>query len=127
MCHQTVSLVARHLEANGMPTVVFGTARDIVEYAGVPRFVFSDFPLGSPCGRPFDAAMQRDIVRIALELLATASKPATTVQAPYVWSEDDSWKRLIFTKERPFLEGEAYEHWMKAKENYRRLKREGKI
>src|SRR5204862_8193502 len=41
VCHQTVSLVARHLEANGLPTVVMGCAKDIVEYCGVPRFVFS--------------------------------------------------------------------------------------
>ena len=36
MCHQTVSLVARHLEASGIPTVVVGCARDIVEECGVP-------------------------------------------------------------------------------------------
>ncbi len=122
-----MSLIARHLEANGIPTVVFGCARDIVEYAGVPRFVFSDFPLGSPCGRPFDAAMQRDIVGMGLRLLETAPGPGTTIQTPYVWSDDTSWKRLIFTKEQPFLEGEAYEHWMEAKGSYRELKRGGKI
>jgi hypothetical protein len=122
-----VSLIARHLEANGIPTVVFGCARDIVEYVGVPRFVFSDFPLGSPCGRPFDVAMQRDIVRMGLQLLETAPRPGTTIQTPYVWSDDTSWKRLIFTKEQPFMEGEAYEHWIKAKETYRELKRGGKI
>lgn len=127
MCHQTVSLVARHLEANGIPTVVMGTARDIVEYAGVPRFVFTDFPLGNPCGRPFDVPMQREIVRAALDLLASASAPGTTVQTPFVWSADTSWKRLIFSKERPFLEGKAYEHWIEAKEKYRELKKEGKI
>ncbi len=122
-----MSLVARHLEANGIPTVVFGTARDIVEYAGVPRFVFTNFPLGATCGRPFDAAMQREIVDAGLRLLETAQAPAPTVVTPYVWSDDDSWKRLIFTKEQPFLEGEAYEHWMKAKEKYRQLKQEGKV
>src|SRR6266516_391553 len=34
VCHQTVSLVARHLEANGIPTVVMGCAKDIVEHCG---------------------------------------------------------------------------------------------
>ena len=33
-----------------MPTVIVGSARDVVEECGVPRFVFSDFPLGNPCG-----------------------------------------------------------------------------
>jgi D-proline reductase (dithiol) PrdB len=127
VCHQTVSLVARHLETNGIPTVVFGTARDIVEYAGVPRFVFTNFPLGATCGRPFDAVMQREIIDTGLRLLETAHAPAPTVVTPYVWSGDDRWKHLIFTKEQPFLEGEAYEHWMKAKEKYRQLKQEGKV
>jgi len=40
VCHQTVSLVARHLETNGIPTVVLGCAKDIVEHCGVPRFLF---------------------------------------------------------------------------------------
>ncbi len=44
VCHQTCSLVARHLEANGIATVVMGCAKDIVEHAAVPRFLFSDFP-----------------------------------------------------------------------------------
>jgi len=49
-----VSLIARHLEANGIPTVIVGCAKDIVEQAGVPRFLWSDFPLGNSCGRPGD-------------------------------------------------------------------------
>ena len=47
VCHQTIALVARHLEANGISTVVMGCAKDIVEHAAVPRFLFSDFPLGN--------------------------------------------------------------------------------
>ena len=92
MCHQTVSLVARHLEANGIATVVLGSARDIVEHCGVPRFVFTDFPLGNPCGKPWDVAMQRDIVGIGLDLLESARAPRTTVQTPFVWSADHSWR-----------------------------------
>jgi hypothetical protein len=88
-----VSLVARHLEANGIPTVVVGSARDIVEECGVARFLFSDFPLGNPAGKPWDAEMQRAVVGYALDLLETATLPRTTVQVPFVWSEDASWKQ----------------------------------
>jgi hypothetical protein len=87
-----VSLVARHLEAHGMTTVVLGSARDIVEHCGVPRFVFTDFPLGNPCGKPYDAAMQRSIVGLGLDLLERAFVPRTTVQTPFVWSADQSWR-----------------------------------
>ncbi len=52
-----MSLAARHLEENGIPIVLFGCARDIVEHCGVPRFVFSDFPLGNPTGKLFGYAM----------------------------------------------------------------------
>ena len=54
VCHQSVSLAARALEAAGIATVVMGCAKDIVEYVGVPRLLFSDFPLGNPAGRPKD-------------------------------------------------------------------------
>ena len=93
MCHQTVSLVSRHLEANGIPTVVVGSARDIVEECGVARFLFSDFPLGNPCGKPYDAELQRAIVGMALDVLESARVPRTTVQTPFRWSDDESWKQ----------------------------------
>lgn len=92
MCHQTVSLVARHLESAGIPTVVVGSARDIVEQCGVPRFLFVDFPLGNPCGAPYDVAMQRAIVGMALELIEKAPFPRTTVQAPFRWPGGDAWR-----------------------------------
>ena len=87
-----MSLVARHLEANGVPTVVIGSARDIVEECGVARFLFSDFPLGNPCGKPYRVDMQGQIVGYALDLLETATLPRTTVQTPFLWSDDSSWK-----------------------------------
>jgi len=92
VCHQTVSLAARHLEANGIPTVVMGCAKDIVEYCGVPRFLFSDFPLGNSAGRPFDVESQRLTLELALSLLESATGPRTTMQSPLRWSEDASWK-----------------------------------
>ncbi|QOZ33967.1 glycine/sarcosine/betaine reductase selenoprotein B family protein [Bradyrhizobium sp. CCBAU 53421] len=93
VCHQTVSLVARHLEANGIPTVVMGCAKDIVEHAAVPRFLFSDFPLGNSAGKPHDGASQAFTLKLALRVLETAPGPQTTVQSPLRWSEDASWKR----------------------------------
>ena len=40
---QSVSIAARHLEENGMPTVIMGAARDIVMRARVPRLLFQTF------------------------------------------------------------------------------------
>ncbi len=70
-----------------------GSARDIVEEAGVARFLFVDFPLGNPCGKPGDVDMQRSIAESAVDLLERAFVPRTTVQAPFVWDEaDDDWR-----------------------------------
>ncbi len=122
-----MSLVARHLEANGIPTVVIATARDIVEQAAVPRLLFVDFPLGAPCGEPFDMSQQSAVLEMAFQLLESATAPRTTREAGLAWSKGQRWKDLIFTEEQPFLPGEAGEAWLRKKEAYRRLKAEGKV
>jgi D-proline reductase (dithiol) PrdB len=92
VCHQTASLIARHLEAGGIATVVMGCAKDIVEHAAVPRFLFSDFPLGNSAGKPHDADSQALTLELALRLLESAAGPQTTMQSPLRWSADPAWK-----------------------------------
>ena len=92
VCHQSVSLAARALEAEGIATVVMGCAKDIVEYVGVPRLLFSDFPLGNAAGRPHDPQSQHETLELALTLLEAAPAPRTTVQSPLVWSVTPDWK-----------------------------------
>jgi D-proline reductase (dithiol) PrdB len=87
-----VSLVARHLEDNGIPTVIMGCAKDIVEHCGVPRFLFSDFPLGNSAGRPRDVESQTATLELAMRVLETAPAARTTVQSPLRWRDDASWK-----------------------------------
>ena len=95
-----MSLAARHLEANGIPTVVMGCAKDIVEHAAVPRFLFSDFPLGNSAGKPHDAASQALTLELALRVLESAPGPRTTMQSPLRWSADASWKLDFLNIER---------------------------
>ena len=92
ICHQSQSLLARYLEAEGIPTLVMGTAKDIVEYCGVPRFLFSDFPLGNAAARPNDPDSQSLNFELALRLLESAPAPRTTLQSPLIWAADPSWK-----------------------------------
>ena len=92
ICHQSQSLLARYLEANGISTILMGAAKDIVEYCGVPRFLFSDFPLGNAAAKPNDSDSQALSFELALRLLESASTPRTTVQLPLIWSADPSWK-----------------------------------
>lgn len=87
-----MGLAARTLEAAGIATVVMGCAKDIVEHVGVPRFLFSDFPLGNSAGRPHDPASQAATLESALRLLESAPGPRTTWQSPLRWPADPAWK-----------------------------------
>ena len=89
-----MSLVAHHLESEGICTVVIGSARDIVQECWVPRFLFVDFPLGNPCGKPWDVPMQQALIGEAFDLLEKSWQPRTTVQAPFAWTADgnDLWR-----------------------------------
>ena len=92
VCHQTLSLVARTLEDNGIATIVMGCAKDIVEHVGVPRLLFSDFPLGNGAGRPGDAQSQAASLELAFTVLESAPASRTTVQSPLRWRENPDWK-----------------------------------
>ena len=102
-----MSLVARHLEANGIPTVTFSNARDITTSACNPRLVFTNYPLGNPTGRPHDVDNQREILTAAFQLLETAGGPGENVDTPHQWGGGREWMRLIFPDEQPFLSDEA--------------------
>ena len=102
--------------------MLFGCARDIVEWCGVPRFVFSDFPLGNPMGRPFDAVMQREVLGLGLDLLETATAPGTTVLNPHEWDADHGWKDRVLTRAQPFLSEDATAKWLQRKQAYRDLR-----
>ena len=85
-------LVARHLEEAGISTVILGSAIDIFQHCGAPRFVFTDFPLGNPAGRPFDAEMQLSIVESGIDLLEQATGSRAITRTPYAWGSDN-WRR----------------------------------
>jgi len=120
VCHQSISLVAGHLEANGIPTIVMGCAKDIVEHVGVPRFLFSDFPLGNAAGRPHDATSQAITIELAMSLLESARGSRTTVQSPLRWSDSHDWK-LDYSNVERMSEEEIARRWseFKAGSGYR--------
>jgi len=93
VCHQSASLAAQALEGAGIATAVMGCAKDIVEHVGVPRLLFSDFPLGNAAGRPHDETSQDTTLELTLALLETAAGPRTTVRSPLRWHESAAWKR----------------------------------
>ena len=91
-----MSLVARHLEAEGIPTVILACARDITANAFPPRAVYLDYPLGNPAGRPFDPENQRAVLGAALDLLESATAPGAIADLPHRWSDDDEWNERVY-------------------------------
>lgn len=93
MCHQTVCLVARHLEANGIPTMCVGSAFDILSAGRPPRATFIDYPLGHTAGKPFDTEDQLGILRAALRGFETLRAPGEIQTLPNRWDESEEWRR----------------------------------
>ena len=75
MCHQSVGLIQRALEAAGIATVSISLLREITEKVRPPRALFVPFPLGYPLGRPHDADLQTRIMRAAFALLERVDAP----------------------------------------------------
>ena len=92
MCHQTVSLIARHLESVGIPTFSMASALDIIEAGNPPRAVFLDYPLGHSTGRPFDVDDQYQVVKRSLAEFERMDRPGTVFHLDHVWSSDSSWQ-----------------------------------
>ena len=93
MCHQSVGLVVRAVEAAGIPTLTMTSALDITRSVKPPRSVFVNFPLGHETGKPNQPDLQRSIVGDALGALRSMAAPGTIVHLPYVWDETDpTWE-----------------------------------
>lgn len=74
-----------------MPTVIIGSALDITQTCFVPRFLFVDFPLGNPCGKPWDAEMQARIVEQGVGLFEQAKVAGHIEHSQEEWGSDE-WR-----------------------------------
>lgn len=86
-----MSLVARHLEAHGIPTLCLGSAFDILQAGQPPRAVFLDYPLGHSGGRTFDRVDQVSVLRDALQAFETLRTPGQILSLANRWG-DDAWQ-----------------------------------
>lgn len=79
MCHESVGLVARALEAAGIATVaVFARAfAHIANRMRVPRVLVTPHLMGRTIGPVGDRVRQREVVDSALALLVDAPQPQT--------------------------------------------------
>ena len=69
LCHQSIGLVARALELDGIPTMTLAVVKDIVESVRPPRVAFYDGEPGTVSGLPDWPEHQRRILDEALRLI----------------------------------------------------------
>jgi D-proline reductase (dithiol) PrdB len=80
-----VPVLARWIEAEGIPTVIVTMMPSVAEERLAPRIVGVEFPFGHAFGMPRDRAMQRSVLELALRVLAGASRPGTRVDLDLEW------------------------------------------
>ena len=70
-----MGLIAREIEAAGIPTLSMTRALSITRSVNPPRAAYLDFPLGHTTGKPHDAEGQRRILRDALAIFQRLESP----------------------------------------------------
>jgi D-proline reductase (dithiol) PrdB len=97
-CHRASGVIARALEARGLPTLSMNVLWEAGEEIKPPRTCFLDFPLGCPAGKPHEASQQRETLRSALKL-APGFDPEQweTKTLPFQWSADGTraWEKEV--------------------------------
>jgi D-proline reductase (dithiol) PrdB len=83
-----VSVLARLIEAAGIPTVIVTMMPAVSDALGAPRIVGVEFPFGHPFGMPHEPAMQERVLATALTVLAGAGRPGTRVDVDLAWPQD---------------------------------------
>jgi D-proline reductase (dithiol) PrdB len=94
-----VGLIARVIEAAGVPTLCMTSAWDITHAVAPPRAVFVHHPLGHQTGAPGDAEGQRALVRAALEAGLAIRRPGEIVEPPQRWQGDAGWAERAYSPE----------------------------
>ena len=82
-------VLARIVEASGIPTVTVSMMPGISLRRGAPRVVGVPFPFGQAFGPVGDAAVHRRVVEAALDLADSATEPGARVDLDdLVWPVD---------------------------------------
>ena len=78
-------VLARLIEAAGVPTVVVTMMPEVAVRLLAPRVVGVEFPFGHPFGMPGDAGMQRDVLMTAVRVLSGAPRAGTRIDVDTEW------------------------------------------
>jgi len=101
-----VGLIARQLEAAGIPTTSVSAARDITLAVRPPRAAFVDFPFGHTTGHVDHPHLSKAIVESALDLLSVTEGEVVR-DLGHRWPDGDAWKDSEFMPEVDESTGES--------------------
>lgn len=93
-----MGLIAREIEAAGVPTISMTSAWDITAAVAPPRSVYVHYPLGHTTGSPGDPDGQQAIVRAALRTGIGVPRGAIA-RLPFLWNDDPGWEKRAYTPE----------------------------
>lgn len=105
-----MGLIAREIEARGIPTLCFSSALSITQAVKPPRAVYLDYPLGHTTGKPEDPDNQRDIMQAALMAFENISSSGEIVPLEFSWQADDSWKDKVMRPRQAGAQNHPSEH-----------------
>ena len=95
-----MGLIAREIEARGIPTLSMSSAYSITAAVNPPRAVYLDYPLGRTAGKPNDLHNQMEIMASTLNAFQTIKQPGSIVELPFAWATDDSWKDRVMRPQK---------------------------
>jgi D-proline reductase (dithiol) PrdB len=75
LCHQTMALIARGLELAGIPTIMVGVERPVVDSVRPPRCGFYDGEFGTVAGKPLWKEYQRRVIEESIRLIEPLDQP----------------------------------------------------
>lgn len=94
-----MGLIAREIEAAGVPTLSMTSAWDITAAVRPPRSVYVHAPLGHQTGTPGATEANRALVRAALETGLGIEKPGQIVPVAWRWPDADGWEARAYSPE----------------------------
>lgn len=83
-----MGLVARAIEAAGIPTTSLSIVREVTEKTPPPRALYMRFPFGHALGEVGARNQQFDILLRAFELLFEAEEPGTIRDSGLRWKRE---------------------------------------
>lgn len=88
MCNQSVGLIQRTIEREGISTIGISIVRRLSEKVKPPRTVFLKWPYGHSLGEPFNVPQQKAVLVAALNALFSITVSGEIVDLPFRWKRE---------------------------------------